>query len=82
MAAATGSYRDTLRRPGLQAFLWTQFLGAFNDNVSKIVVTFLTFKHLGPDTGAAVTGAVFILPFLLFSATRATSPTSSASGLC
>jgi acyl-[acyl-carrier-protein]-phospholipid O-acyltransferase/long-chain-fatty-acid--[acyl-carrier-protein] ligase len=47
--------------------LWTQFLGAFNDNVSKIVVTFLTFKHFGPDTGAAVTGAVFILPFLLFS---------------
>jgi len=67
MATAAGSYADTLKRPGLQAFLWTQFLGAFNDNVSKIVVTFLTFKHFGPDTGAAVTGAVFILPFLLFS---------------
>jgi acyl-[acyl-carrier-protein]-phospholipid O-acyltransferase/long-chain-fatty-acid--[acyl-carrier-protein] ligase len=63
----SGSYRETLRRPGFQAFLWTQFLGAFNDNVSKIVVTFLTFKHFGPDTGAAVAGAVFILPFLLFS---------------
>src|SRR5580765_4145410 len=64
---ATGSYADTLRRPGLQAFLWTQFLGAFNDNVSKIVVTFLTFKHFGPNTGAAIAGAVFILPFLFFS---------------
>ena len=67
MAAGTGSYADTLRRPGLQAFLWTQFLGAFNDNVSKIVITFLTFKHFGPKTGAAVVGAVFIFPFLLFS---------------
>ena len=26
------SYRETLRRLGLQPFLWTQFLGAFNDN--------------------------------------------------
>jgi len=64
---AGGTYRDTLRRPGLQAFLWTQFLGAFNDNVCKIIVTFLTFEHFGAKTGAAVVGAVFILPFLLFS---------------
>ncbi len=64
---AAGSYGQTLRRPGLQAFLWTQFLGAFNDNVCKIIVTFLTFEHFGAKTGAAVVGAVFILPFLLFS---------------
>jgi acyl-[acyl-carrier-protein]-phospholipid O-acyltransferase/long-chain-fatty-acid--[acyl-carrier-protein] ligase len=64
---AAGSYRETLDRPGLQPFLWTQFLGAFNDNVCKIVITFLTFDSLGPKTGAAVVGAVFILPFLLFS---------------
>ena len=25
---AAGSYRQTSRRPGLQAFLWTQLLGA------------------------------------------------------
>ena len=62
-----GTYRETLRRPGLQAFLWTQFLGAFNDNVCKIVVTFLTIQRFGAKTGAALVGAVFILPFLLFS---------------
>src|SRR4249919_2070631 len=65
-----GTYRDTLRRQGLQPFLWTQFLGAFNDNVYKMAVA------LGVGTAAA-TGATshraelasgaFILPFLLFS---------------
>jgi acyl-[acyl-carrier-protein]-phospholipid O-acyltransferase/long-chain-fatty-acid--[acyl-carrier-protein] ligase len=76
---AGGSYGQTLRRPGVQSFLWTQFLGAFNDNVCKIVVTFLTielFQSAPPpwlrvsdptSTGAAIVGAVFILPFLLFS---------------
>src|SRR5688572_28423429 len=62
-----GTYRETLAIPGVQPFLWTQFLGAFNDNVCKIVVTFLTIEHLGPTTGAALVGAVFILPFLIFS---------------
>ena len=74
-----GTYRQTLARPGVQPFLWTQFLGAFNDNVCKIVVTFLTIAHFaataGPGstttsaaaTGGALVGAIFILPFLLFS---------------
>jgi len=74
-----GTYGDTLRRPGFQAFLWTQFLGAFNDAVSKIIVTFLTIAHFtaglvsARDVGAAgssataLVGAVFILPFLFFS---------------
>ncbi len=76
---ASGTYGETLRRPGVQPFLWTQFLGAFNDNVCKIVVTFLTigiFRTSPPAwigvtdptaTGAAIVGAVFILPFLIFS---------------
>ena len=64
---AAGNYGETLRRPGLQAFLWTQFLGAFNDSVCKIIVTFMLWSHLPKDTGAALAGAVFILPFLLFS---------------
>ena len=33
------SYRETLKHRGLQPFLWTQFLGAFNDNFFKFVVT-------------------------------------------
>jgi acyl-[acyl-carrier-protein]-phospholipid O-acyltransferase/long-chain-fatty-acid--[acyl-carrier-protein] ligase len=63
----SGTYQHTLARPGLQPFLWTQFLGAFNDNVFKIVVSFLAMESLGPINGVAIVGAVFIVPFLLFS---------------
>ena len=62
-----GTYRTTLRIPGLKPFLWTQFLGAFNDNVSKIIVTFVAMAAYGEVQGAAIVAAVFILPFLLFS---------------
>ena len=56
-------------------FFWTQFAGAANDNVFKnAFVVFVTFEAkaaLGLDAGTLVNliGAVFILPFLLFSAT-------------
>ena len=64
------SYRDTLGRTGLQPFLWTQFLGAFNDNLFKIVVSMLAVHaasqaHTGRQL--SLVGIVFILPFLLFS---------------
>src|SRR6516225_6285437 len=64
------SYRQTLGHRGLQPFLWTQFLGAFNDNLFKIVVSLLAVHaasqaHSGRELG--VVGIVFILPFLLFS---------------
>ena len=64
------SYRQTLRRPGLQPFLWTQFLGAFNDNLFKIVVSMVAVHAATADESGgqlAIVGAVFILPFLLFS---------------
>jgi acyl-[acyl-carrier-protein]-phospholipid O-acyltransferase/long-chain-fatty-acid--[acyl-carrier-protein] ligase len=64
------SYRDTVRRPGIQPFLWTQFLGAFNDNLFKIVVSLLAV-HAAADGASggrlSLVGIVFILPFLLFS---------------
>ena len=64
------SYRDTLRQRGLQPFLWTQFLGAFNDNLFKIVVSMLAV-HAASQANAgrqlSLVGIVFILPFLLFS---------------
>ena len=64
------SYRETLRRPGLQPFLWTQFLGAFNDNLFKIVVSMVAI-HAASEASSgrqlSIVGAVFILPFLLFS---------------
>src|SRR5947207_833484 len=65
-----GSYRQTLARQGLQPFLWTQFLGAFNDNLFKIVVSLLAV-HLatrgGGERELSIISAIFILPFLLFS---------------
>src|SRR5262247_1811602 len=67
---ATHSYRDTLRRPGLQPFLWTQFLGAFNDNLFKMVVSMVAVHAATADSSGgqlAIVGAVFVLPFLLFS---------------
>ena len=41
---ADSGYHQTLARPGLQSFLWTQFLGAFNDNLFKIVVSMLAVR--------------------------------------
>ena len=64
------SYRDTMARRGLQPFLWTQFLGAFNDNLFKIVVSMLAVHAAsGANAGRqlSLVGIVFILPFLLFS---------------
>ena len=56
-------------------FFWTQFLGAINDNVFKFAFTSLVtfqaarFSGVDPKTAAFLITAVFILPFLLFSAT-------------
>src|SRR5689334_7557899 len=64
------SYRDTLKHKGLQPFLWTQFLGAFNDNLFKIVVSMLAIHAVGAAAAGrevSIVSAIFILPFLLFS---------------
>jgi len=55
-------------------FFWTQFAGAANDNLFKfaftVMVTYqLQLDWLSPSMAGLVIGALFILPFLLFSAT-------------
>ena len=55
-------------------FFWTQFSGAANDNLFKfaftVMVTYqLSVSWLPPSLAGLVIGALFILPFLLFSAT-------------
>ncbi|HLL12088.1 MAG TPA: MFS transporter, partial [Rubrivivax sp.] len=55
-------------------FFWVQFLGAANDNLFKfaftIMVTYqLQLQWLPASQAGLVIGALFILPFLLFSAT-------------
>ena len=64
-----------LRERRFAPFFWTQFLGAANDNIFKnAFVVFVSFEAaglLGVDAAMIVNviGAVFILPFMLFSAT-------------
>lgn len=54
---------------------WTQFLGAFNDSFLKnALVIWITFRGgsllgMGHETMAVLSGAVFILPYFLFSGT-------------
>ncbi len=56
-----------------KSFTWlnlTQFLGALNDNLLKLLIIFFLIGVNGPEhaTGiAAKTGALFVIPFLLFS---------------
>jgi len=55
-------------------FFWTQFFGAGNDNVLKfaftVLVTYqLSISWLPPEKAGLVISAIFILPFVLLSAT-------------
>jgi 1-acyl-sn-glycerol-3-phosphate acyltransferase len=56
-------------------FFWTQFLGASNDSVFKFAVTLLVtyqgsaYTSISTATAINLIAAVFILPFLLLSAT-------------
>lgn len=48
----------------------TQFLGALNDNIFKLLVIYLLIHVKGPASANAIlslAGAVFVIPFLLFS---------------
>src|SRR5438045_9722785 len=64
-----------LRQRRFAPFFWTQFSGAANDNLFKfaftVMVTYqLQVEWLQPQMAGLAIGALFILPFLLFSATR------------
>ncbi len=63
-----------LNQPRFGPFFWTQFCGAANDNLFKfaftVMVTYqLSVSWLPVSLAGLVIGALFILPFLLFSAT-------------
>jgi acyl-[acyl-carrier-protein]-phospholipid O-acyltransferase/long-chain-fatty-acid--[acyl-carrier-protein] ligase len=66
---ATGNYAETLKQKGFLPFFWTQFLGAFNDNFLKIVVSFvaLNLAVAGADSYVELIAFLFILPSALFS---------------
>ena len=63
-----------LKQRRFAPFFWTQFAGAANDNLFKFAFTVLVTYQLSvgwlpPAMAGMVIGALFILPFLLFSAT-------------
>ena len=63
-----------LKQRRFAPFFWTQFCGAANDNLFKfaftVMVTYqLQVAWMPPALAGLVIGALFILPFLLFSAT-------------
>ncbi|MEO8370440.1 MAG: MFS transporter, partial [Candidatus Solibacter sp.] len=62
---AHSGFSSVLKHRGFQPFLWTQFLGAFNDGVYQTIVAF----HIGNTNPEQVplVPAVFTLPSLLFS---------------
>ncbi|MBN2120773.1 MAG: MFS transporter [Candidatus Omnitrophica bacterium] len=63
--------KRSLNKTGFNALLATQFLGAFNDNAFKLVISLLAVDLLVMKTGGteylSLAGVIFILPFLLFS---------------
>jgi 1-acyl-sn-glycerol-3-phosphate acyltransferase len=74
LPAAHASQFALLGQRRFAPFFWTQFLGAANDNLFKFAFTVLiTYQlqvaWLPPAMAGLVIGALFILPFLLFSAT-------------
>ncbi len=53
----------------------TQFLGALNDNIYKLLIVFFLIQQWGISESPLIlstTGAVFVLPFLLFSTNSGT----------
>ena len=63
-----------LRQRRFAPFFWTQFFGAANDNLFKfaftVLVTYqLSVSWLPPAQAGLTIGALFVLPYLLFSAT-------------
>lgn len=60
-------FKQLLSNGGFQSFLWTQFLGAFNDNLYKIIVSLCAIAAASAGNYVALSGVVFVVPFLLFS---------------
>ena len=66
---------DLLKQRRFAPFFWTQFLAAANDNILKnafvVFVTYGALTRSGVDAGTVVNliGAIFIAPFVIFSAT-------------
>jgi 1-acyl-sn-glycerol-3-phosphate acyltransferase len=69
------SQSTLLKQKRFAPFFWTQFLGAANDNIFKVAFTSLVtyhaslFGNIDGKSAAFLISAIFIAPFVLFSAT-------------
>ncbi|MEN8237455.1 MAG: acyl-[ACP]--phospholipid O-acyltransferase [Pseudomonadota bacterium] len=73
------SYKAILKKKGFTPYLWSLFLGALNDNAFKMVLSLMAVNssivgiaqadgtQLYSSGPVALIGAIFILPYLLFS---------------
>lgn len=72
---SSGNQFALLKQRRFAPFFWVQFLGAGNDNIFKFAFTVLAtygaaqWGGLDAKVAGAVIGGIFILPFVLFSAT-------------
>ena len=74
MSEQSQSQFSLLKTKRFAPFFWTQFFGAFNDNVFKnALLGLFTFSavyqtSIGTNTLNNLAAGIFILPFFLFSA--------------
>lgn len=65
-----GAYSKLLRDGGFQAYLWSQTLAAFNDNIYKMIVQVAAVAIAAAGDGSskylALANVLFVSPFLLF----------------
>lgn len=67
--------------PRFRGLFWAQTLGALNDNIFKNALVILvlyrgwTFSGMSPAAFSALVAAIFMIPFLLFSAPAVNWPT-------
>ncbi len=64
--------KTSFKSKGFRALLVTQFLGAFNDNAFKLVISLIAVNSFADKAGGgsqyvALAGAMLVLPFILFS---------------
>ena len=60
---------DERLEPSFRWLNWTQFQGALNDNIFKLLVTFFLIRSIGADQASRLSGLggiIFALPFILF----------------
>lgn len=68
---SSSSLASPLRNGSFRALVGTQFLGAYNDNLFKMLVSLMAVDAAAGAIGSggylSLTGVVFIVPYLLFS---------------